>query len=146
MTAAPRQIPPMESLDRFVTAQDQTYPTARREVLAGHKASHWIWYIYPQLRGLGRSEMSRRYGIADLDEAAAYLAHPVLGPRLIEMFEILLEHHRAMDPADIFGDLDAAKVRSSATLFAHVEGAPDIFDRVIDVFYDEPCPATLDRL
>ncbi|WOI55400.1 DUF1810 domain-containing protein [Palleronia sp. LCG004] len=136
----------MESLDRFVAAQDGVYPKARREVIAGHKASHWIWFIYPQLRGLGRSEMSHRYGIADLSEAEAYLAHPVLGPRIVEMFEILIEHHRSMDPADIFGDLDAQKVRSSATLFARAEGAPEIFERVLDIFYDGPCPATTRRL
>ncbi len=133
-------------LDRFVAAQARDFDQARAEIAAGRKRSHWIWYVYPQLAGLGRSDRAQYYGLGGLAEAEAYLAHPVLGPRLIEMCALLLEH--ADEPARaILGEIDAAKVRSCVTLFGQVEGAPDIFERVLEAFYDgAPDPRTLERL
>ena len=109
-------------LERFVEAQTGVYEGVLRELRAGRKTGHWIWFIFPQLAGLGRSEMSRFYGIASLDEARAYLDHPVLGPRLRECVGAVLATSGAT--ADqIFGSLDAMKVRSSMTLFHRA--APD---------------------
>ena len=122
------------TLTRFLEAQEGTYATALAEVRAGHKRSHWMWWIFPQLRGLGRSETARRYGIADAAEARAYLGHPVLGPRLIEVTEAMLAH-AGTPAAAILGQTDAQKLRSSATLFAAVGDLP-CFDAVIDRFYD----------
>ncbi|WP_072396889.1 DUF1810 domain-containing protein [Hyphomicrobium sp. CS1GBMeth3] len=103
-------------LQRFVDAQAPVYETVLKELRAGRKASHWIWFIFPQAKGLGRSAMSLRYGIASLDEARAYLAHPVLGPRLAECTG-LVQSQRDVPLEDIFGDLDAMKFRSSMQLF-----------------------------
>lgn len=135
-----------DSLDRFLDAQDGAYDAALSELIRGRKQSHWMWFIFPQLRGLGHSAMSHRYGIADLDEARRYLAHPVLGPRLARVAEAVLDHQGV--PAErIFGPVDVAKLRSSATLFAAVPGAPDVFDRILQGFFDaRPCRATLDRI
>lgn len=134
------------SLKRFVFAQRRSYDTALTELRRGRKQSHWMWYVFPQLRGLGRSEMSWHYGIADLDEARSYLAHPVLGPRLAECGAAVLAH--AGTPAEaIMGSVDAGKLRSSMTLFAAIEGAPPVFDRILDQFYGgRRCPRTLDRI
>ena len=118
-------------LERFVTAQQGVYEGALRELRAGRKTGHWIWFIFPQLAGLGRSEMSRFYGIESLDEARAYLDHPVLGPRLRECVHAVLATSGAT--ADqIFGSLDAMKVRSSMTLFHRA--APDelLFRQMLD--------------
>ncbi len=133
-------------LDRFLEAQEDDFAEARAEIAAGRKTGHWVWYIYPQLAGLGRSPRSEYFGLSGIEEAAAYLAHPVLGARLEEMFSLLLSH--APTPAHrILGQVDAAKVRSSATLFSRVEGAPEVFARTLDAFYDgEPDPRTLSRL
>lgn len=105
-------------LDRFVTAQDcgGSYAAALRELAAGRKTSHWMWYVFPQITGLGFSAMAQRYAIADLAEARAYLAHPVLGPRLIEAAEAALGSG-ARDAASLMGGIDAVKLRSSMTLF-----------------------------
>ncbi|EAR52915.1 hypothetical protein OG2516_10646 [Oceanicola granulosus HTCC2516] len=131
-----------DDLARFVEAQEGTYATARAEIAAGAKASHWMWFVYPQLRGLGRSETARFYGIAGRDEAAAYLAHPVLGPRLVEMSELLLRH-RDRAPEAIFGGIDALKLRSSMTLFAALPDAPPVFANVLDAFFaGARCPRT----
>lgn len=134
------------TLDRFVAAQEDAYPVALSELRQGRKQSHWMWFIFPQLRGLGRSEMSRFYGIADLDEATRYLAHPVLGPRLVECAQAVLTHRDT--PAEaVMGAVDAGKLRSSATLFSAVAGAPDVFDRILAEFFDtRPCPLTQERL
>jgi uncharacterized protein (DUF1810 family) len=103
-------------LDRFVEAQAPIYAQALAELRRGRKQSHWMWYVFPQLTGLGRSAMARRYAIASLAEARAYLAHTLLGPRLVECTEAMLAHRgRAAD--DIFGSIDAMKLRSSLTLF-----------------------------
>ncbi|MTD99805.1 DUF1810 family protein [Paracoccus sp. YIM 132242] len=141
-----RHSPDPDRLDRFTEAQDGPYDIALAELRQGRKQSHWMWFIFPQLRGLGRSAMSHHYGIADLDEARRYLAHPVLGPRLIACAEAVLAHGNL--PAErIMGGIDAEKLRSSATLFAAVENAPPVFRRILDTFYDgRPCPVTVDRL
>lgn len=103
-------------LDRFVDAQAQVWPRALDEIRRGAKRSHWMWYIFPQLTGLGRSAMALRYAIADVDEARAYLAHPLLGARYVECVEAL-QDLAASDPVAVFGEVDAMKLRSSLTLF-----------------------------
>src|SRR6187401_935311 len=103
-------------LDRFVEAQSSSYPQALVELRAGRKRTHWMWYVFPQMRGLGRSAMSDRYGISSLAEARAYLAHPVLGERLLECAGAVLQH-RDQSAMAIFGSPDDLKLRSSATLF-----------------------------
>ncbi|HEU4994168.1 MAG TPA: DUF1810 domain-containing protein [Gemmatimonadaceae bacterium] len=133
-------------LDRFVSAQQQNYARALAEIRAGRKQSHWMWYVFPQLRGLGSSPMSQRYGIANLAEARAYLEHPTLGPRLREICDALV----AIDGAsahDILGSPDDLKLRSCVTLFAFASKPGDIFDRVLVKFFDGvPDAATLTML
>jgi uncharacterized protein (DUF1810 family) len=111
-------------LQRFVDAQDRggAYERALAELQQGRKRGHWIWFVFPQIAGLGTSEMSRRYAIASLEEASAYLAHPLLGRRLVECAEALLELP-GRDPVAVLGGIDALKLRSSMTLFAHVDRA-----------------------
>jgi uncharacterized protein (DUF1810 family) len=104
------------TLDRFVEAQTLSYQTALGEIRRGAKRSHWMWYIFPQLAGLGRSEMARHFAIASADEARAYLAHPVLGARYLESVGALQDLSTS-DPVEVFGDIDAIKLRSSLTLF-----------------------------
>ena len=129
-------------LDRFLQAQAGTHDGAVRELRAGRKTGHWIWFELPQLAGLGQSPMSVRYGISGLDEARAYLQHPILGPRLVDCCEALLAH-RQKDPADILGSIDARKVRSSMTLFHRADPAAAIFGQVLDAFYGgSPDPRT----
>lgn len=103
-------------LDRFVAAQAQVWPRALDEIRRGAKRSHWMWYIFPQLAGLGQSAMAQRYAIAGLDEARAYLAHPVLCARYVECVEAL-QDLTSSDPVAVFGEVDAMKLRSSLTLF-----------------------------
>ena len=124
----------MPDLERFVAAQEGTYATALAELRRGRKESHWMWWIFPQLASLGRSGTAKAYGIADLAEAEAYLAHPVLGPRLVEASRAMLMH-RGRDPAAVLGGIDELKLRSSATLFAAVPGAAPEFGQVLDAFY-----------
>lgn len=139
---SPAQDP--ESLDRFVAAQDRAYAVALSELERGRKESHWMWFIFPQLRGLGQSAMSHLYGIADRDEARRYLAHPLLGLRLVACAQAVLAHDDRSAEA-IFGTIDAGKLRSSATLFA-VDG-PTVFTTILDTFFDgRPCPVTARRL
>lgn len=135
-----------DTLDRFVAAQEGTIEVALSELRRGRKQSHWMWFIFPQLRGLGVSSMSHHYGIEDLDEARRYLAHPVLGPRLVACAEAVLAHGNL--PAEtILGPIDAGKLRSSATLFATVEGAPPVFQRILDTFFDgHPCRFTAGKV
>lgn len=125
-----------DSIERFVVAQDTAmcdYSLALDEIKVGRKSSHWIWYIFPQLRGLGYSRMSHYFGIRDRAEAEAYLSHPVLGPRLREITTALLAH-KDRSPARILGEIDASKVRSCMTLFDSI--APgDIFAEVLDSMY-----------
>ena len=120
---------------KFLDAQDKVWPQVVRELNQGEKTSHWIWYVFPQLASLGRSERARRYGIADLAEAKAYLDNPMLRERLEEVAELLLMH-RGWSPEDILGPVDALKVRSSMTLLSRVDGAPEVFEKILDVFYD----------
>ena len=133
-------------LERFVAAQDGVYPTALAELNVGRKRSHWMWFVFPQIAGLGLSEMSRRYALASLDEARAYLAHPVLGPRLREATDTVLSHANESAIA-ILGAIDAVKLRSSMTLFSRAAVDPAIFDRCLATFFEgKPDPATLTRL
>lgn len=132
-----------EDLQRFVLAQARNHADAEAEIRRGCKTSHWMWYVYPQLRGLGRSNFAHLYGIADLEEATRYLAHPVLGARLHQMMGLIL-NHRGTPVEAILGTVDAQKLQSSATLFAQVPGAPEVFQRVLDGFYDgRTCDKTL---
>jgi uncharacterized protein (DUF1810 family) len=122
-------------LDRFVAAQEGVYEGALRELRAGRKTGHWIWFVFPQLAGLGRSETSRFYGIEFLDEARAYLDHPVLGPRLRECVDAVLAVPSGVTTDAIFGSLDAMKVRSSMTLFHRAAPADPLFGEVLERFY-----------
>jgi uncharacterized protein (DUF1810 family) len=135
-------------LQRFVSAQDAggTYHQAAAELRSGRKENHWMWFIFPQVAGLGLSHASRTYAISSLDEARAYLAHLVLGPRLIESATILtgLPGRTAQQ---VFGELDAAKLRSSMTLFMHADPAEPVFRQVLDqYFHGSPDPATEERI
>jgi uncharacterized protein (DUF1810 family) len=134
-------------LERFVRAQDSggTYRRAVAELRRGRKTSHWMWFIFPQIAGLGRSAMAQAYAIGDLAEAEAYLAHAVLGPRLVECAEIVALH-RGLSAEHIFGGIDAIKLRSSMTLFAHADPDQAIFQQVIDQYFDGPDPETERRL
>ncbi len=133
----------IDSLDRFLTAQENMYPRALNEIRCGRKRSHWMWYIFPQLRALGKSAKAYCFGIANGEEARAYLAHPVLSARLLEITNALL----ALDTNDavhIFGDIDAVKLRSSMTLFALVAPSEVSFQLVLDKFFGgEKDPITL---
>jgi len=122
------------SLQRFLDAQEASYPTALAEIKAGRKRSHWMWYIFPQIQGLGFSETSRFYAIRDLTEAEAYLRHPVLGPRLVGISQELLQL-AATDATRIFGSPDDMKLKSSMTLFAALDGGSPVFQAVLDKFF-----------
>lgn len=134
------------NLDRFVNAQDPVYSDVLAELRTGKKRSHWMWFVFPQIAGLGQSEMARRYAISSTDEAAAYLAHPVLGPRLRECAR-LVSTHRDRDVADIFDGPDDLKFHSSMTLFNDVAPDEAVFQTCLDQFFDgKPDAATLARL
>jgi uncharacterized protein (DUF1810 family) len=124
-------------LARFVAAQDAggTYRRAVAELRAGYKSGHWMWFVFPQVAGLGQSQTSRRYAIASLAEARAYLRHPVLGPRLAECTEILAGT-TSRTAEQIFGDIDATKLRSSMTLFRLADPAQPAFGQLIDQYFD----------
>jgi uncharacterized protein (DUF1810 family) len=134
-------------LERFVRAQDQhgTYTQAVAELRAGRKTSHWMWFVFPQIAGLGRSATAQAYAIADLDEARAYLADPVLGPRLVDCARIVAEH-RGRTAEQIFGSVDAMKLRSSMTLFAAADPDQPAFAAVLGEFFAGPDPETLRRI
>jgi len=138
-------------LTRFVDAQASDYAQALTEIKNGRKRSHWMWYIFPQLNGLGFSEMARVYGIRDIQEATAYLAHPVLGPRLIAISQALLDL-KTQSANQVMGSPDDLKLRSSMTLFSRVDGADpgqggQVFQAVLDKFFDgEPDPKTVSML
>jgi len=123
-------------LERFVAAQDggDTYERALGELRAGRKTSHWMWFVFPQIEGLGRSPTARAYAIFSLAEARAYLAHPALGPRLRECADALLGLE-SDDPVAVMGPVDAVKLRSSMTLFAHAEPGEERFPAVLRKFY-----------
>ncbi|HET7397079.1 MAG TPA: DUF1810 domain-containing protein [Intrasporangium sp.] len=138
-------------LERFLSAQDTggTYDAALAELRAGHKHSHWMWFVFPQVSGLGRSPTAQRYAVSGLAEARAYLAHPILGARLVECARVLagLPTH---DPDEVLGPVDAQKLRSSMTLFARAAEQPwqrTAFEDVLDQYFEgERDPATLERL
>jgi uncharacterized protein (DUF1810 family) len=123
-------------LDRYVEAQDSggTYDSAVAELRAGRKQSHWMWFVFPQIAGLGRSPTAQHFAVSGLDEARAYLAHPVLGPRLVESAQALLDQS-ARDPVAVLGAIDAQKLRSSMTLFSRVAPDEPVFARVLDEFF-----------
>jgi uncharacterized protein (DUF1810 family) len=133
------------SLERFVEAQAGVYDQALAELTAGRKRTHWMWFVFPQLAGLGRSPTAERYAVASPAEARAYLAHPVLGPRLIESARALLAVE-GRSAEQILGYPDDLKLRSSMTLFARVADDPAVFEAVLDRYYDGPDPRTLDLL
>ncbi len=133
-------------LERFVTAQQGIFDGALAELRAGRKTSHWMWFVFPQLAGLGESWVSRHYAISSLDEARAYLAHPVLGPRLRTCCA-LVQAAKARSAEEIFGDTDAMKLRSSVTLFMRAAPREAVFGQVLGRFWagvpDAPTDALL---
>lgn len=132
-------------LDRFVRAQAPVYDDVVAELAAGRKTSHWMWFVFPQLKGLGSSAMANRYGIGSLEEARAYWAHPLLGPRLARCTALVLGVE-GRSAREIFGSPDDLKFRSCMTLFAQATGEP-IFSRALDKFFGGvPDEATLRRL
>lgn len=137
---------PLHDLDRFLTAQAEAYDGALRELREGRKHGHWMWFVFPQIDGLGTSPTARFYAIKGLDEAVAYLAHPVLGPRLVECCEALLLHSER-SAADMLGFPDNLKLRSCATLFDRVLPRDPVFSRILETFFPEgPDPRTLELL
>ncbi|MEO1540735.1 MAG: DUF1810 domain-containing protein [Pseudomonadota bacterium] len=132
-------------LERFVAAQDAHWNAILAELTEGRKATHWMWYVFPQLGALGHSAMAKRYGIDDLEEARRFHAHPTLGRRLQTCMDLVLEAD-APSAEDIFGPIDAKKLRSCATLFDLVK-PDDVFGRVLTRYFPEgPDPATCDLL
>jgi uncharacterized protein (DUF1810 family) len=133
-------------LNRFVQAQAGVYDQALSEIASGRKRTHWMWYVFPQIAGLGTSAMAQRYAIGSAAEAQAYLAHPLLGPRLQQVTEAILAVPQGT-ARDILGQPDDLKLRSSMTLFAHVSPAGSVYQRVLERYFGgEPDPATLARL
>ena len=133
-------------LQRFVEAQDAhgTYDRAVEELRRGRKTSHWMWFVFPQIAGLGYSATSRRYAISSLDEAKAYLAHPVLGPRLKECAGIVAQT-QGRSAAQIFGEIDAQKLHSSTTLFMRADPDEPLFQQVLDQYFDCQADASTDQ-
>ena len=134
------------NLHRFVVAQDDVYPRVCAELRKGEKASHWMWFVFPQIQGLGYSSMAQRYAIASVDEARAYLEHPILGGRLRECTQLVCDvNDRTIH--DIFGSPDDMKFRSSMTLFAHVAEEGSVFQEALRKYFgSEPDYLTLRRL
>ena len=134
------------NLARFVDAQRAVYDAVLAELRRGRKASHWMWFVFPQIAGLGRSPMAREYAIGSREEARAYLAHPVLGPRLRECAALVAETERR-SITEILGPIDGVKFRSSMTLFAEVAPGEPVFRQALDKYFDgQPDPLTLERL
>lgn len=125
----------MAHLQRFIDAQKTDYTTALQEIRNGRKISHWMWYIFPQIEGLGFSSTSKFYAIANLDEAAQFLQHPVLGKRLIEICQALLAL-KANDAQQVFGTPDHLKLRSCMTLFASAKNTDPVFQSVLNKFFN----------
>jgi uncharacterized protein (DUF1810 family) len=134
-----------DDLERFMRAQAGVYDSALAELRAGRKRTHWMWFVFPQIAGLGSSPTAQQYAIRSLDEARAYLAHPVLGPRLTEAASAVLAVE-GRSASDILGYPDDLKLRSSMTLFARAASDPGVFQQVLDRYYDGPDPRTLARL
>jgi uncharacterized protein (DUF1810 family) len=137
----------MVDLERFVAAQDElgTYDRALAELRLGNKTGHWMWFIFPQIAGLGLSAMSQRYAIGSLAQARAYLAHPVLGVRLRECATVLADT-RGLTAEQILGGIDAIKLRSSMTLFLRADPQEAVFQRVLDVYFGGVADPATDRL
>jgi uncharacterized protein (DUF1810 family) len=136
-------------LERFVAAQDadRTYERAVAELRDGRKRTHWMWFVFPQIAGLGQSATSQRYAISSLEEARAYLQHPVLGPRLLECARIIAAANGGSSAEQILGGIDAQKLHSSITLFAEAAPGDPTFAEVLNRFFHEiPDPATLGLL
>ncbi|GAA3777576.1 DUF1810 domain-containing protein [Flavobacterium ginsengiterrae] len=133
-------------LTRFLDAQNKLYLTAYSELKKGKKETHWMWFIFPQIKGLGKSTISKYYAVADLKEAENFLNHPVLAKHLIEISKVLLEFKRKSIES-ILGELNARKLCSSMTLFSQVENADPVFQEILDVFFaGYSCPLTLTSL
>ncbi|MET3665392.1 DUF1810 domain-containing protein [Caulobacter sp. 1776] len=146
--AQPRRLdpPPERPLARFIDAQTATYDAALAELRRGEKTGHWMWFIFPQIAGLGHSPTARLYAIADLAEARAYLGHPVLGPRLVEAVETLLALP-GRDAHAVFGSPDDLKLRSSLTLFREADPGEPAFQQALDKYFAGAAdPLTLERL
>ena len=143
----PELVDDHSALDRFVTAQDAggTYARAVAELRAGRKSSHWMWFVFPQIAGLGHSSTARRFALASLVEARAYLRHPVLGPRLLECTGIVAEA-KGRTADDIFGAVDAMKLRSSMTLFMRTAPEQPLFPAVLERYFDGIPDVATDRL
>jgi uncharacterized protein (DUF1810 family) len=135
----------MTDLDRFVSAQEGVHDTAVAELRAGRKRTHCMWFVFPQLAGLGSSPTAQRYALSGLDEAREYLAHPVLGPRLHEAAEAILSVE-GRNAGEILGYPDDLKLRSSMTLFGAAAPEDGVFNKVLVKFYDSPDPRTLELL
>ena len=135
------------NLDRFVAAQDSggTYGQALAELQLGRKSGHWMWFIFPQIAGLGHSDMSRRYAISSLAEAREYLDHPVLGPRLLD-YALAVTNHSGRPAEDILGSIDARKLQSSMTLFLRAAPGETVFKTVLAQFFDGQPDAATDEL
>jgi uncharacterized protein (DUF1810 family) len=121
-------------LERFVQAQEPDFSQALSEIKSGRKSSHWMWYIFPQIEGLGSSWTSRRYSVKSVEEAKAYLSHPVLGPRLVECAKAVVDV-QGRSALEIFGSPDDLKLRSCATLFASVSSEGSVFREIIDKYF-----------
>lgn len=133
-------------LERFIKAQENDYETALAEIKGGRKRTHWMWYTFPQIAGLGQSEMAKRYAITDIKEAESYLQHPVLAPRLIKISQALLTLE-TKNANEVMGSPDDVKLKSSMTLFSLVPNADAVFNAVLDKFYDgQKDEATLKQL
>lgn len=135
----------VHGLERFVLAQERDFETALTEISYGKKQTHWMWYIFPQIQGLGFSESAKYYGIKDLEEATDYYFHPILGPRLIKITGELLKHNDRT-AHEIFGSPDDMKLRSSMTLFAAVPGADPAFRKVINQFFNDESDQKTQRI
>ncbi len=122
-------------MERFIIAQENTFLTALNEIKNGKKVSHWMWFIFPQLAGLGFSSTSQYYAIKDIKEATEFLNHPILGKRLIEISNELLKHNN-LSAFDIFGSPDDKKLKSCMTLFSLVDNAPEVFKQVLDKYFN----------
>lgn len=134
------------NLERFIDAQTPVYDEVHAELLAGHKRTHWMWFIFPQMAGLGHSDTARHFAIAHIEEAQAYLSHPVLGERLTDCCK-LVAAHKERSASDIFGHPDDLKFHSSLTLFSEAAPDPALFDHCLQLFFDgKKDQATLDLL
>lgn len=134
----------MEHSERFVEAQKHVWKSVIAELSSGKKLKHWSWFIFPQIRGLGESAMSKRYSIESVQEAVAYWQHPVLGPRLRQCIELMLTHEGRFTPDEVLGHIDALKLRSCLTLFERAVPEELLFSEALeDLYHGERDPQTL---